>query len=218
MSNNLIEIINNMDNVDYDYMIVNIKKELDNFVFVDVVDKKFFDKFSLKKIENINKDLNRIFCVNYNYYKNDILKGFNSNEEITKQFNGDINRCRFSINNKIINNVDINELKELIKENYNEFILFCNQALYGLPCQYIQNSIINQNLFIGNYNNNENNEYNLQYNLDSTNNNLLLTSSKKLKIIQVFKNDLTVILNVIIKIHIDLKKKDNILIEFESSI
>ena len=85
-----------------------------------------------------------------------------------------------------------------------------------MPCNYIQNSIIKQNLFIGNYNNNEDKGYNLIYKIDTTKK--ILTSSKKLKIIQVFKNDLSVILNVNIKLEIDLLSKKNIIIELESSI
>ena len=87
-----------------------------------------------------------------------------------------------------------------------------------MPCNYIQNSIINQNLFVGNFNNNENKDYNLNFKIDISNNKISILSSKKLKIIQVFKNDLTVMLNVNIKIEIDIKNKSNILIELESSL
>ena len=62
--------------IDCEYIIVNMKKELDNFIFVDVVDETFFDKNALEKIENINKDLNRVIFIDYVLYKSDLLKSF----------------------------------------------------------------------------------------------------------------------------------------------
>lgn len=204
--------------IDYDYIIVNMKKELDNFIFVDVVDETFFDKNALEKIENINKDLNRVIFIDYILYKSDLLKSFENEESIEKQFDFDFNRSSFYINNSKINTIDKEYLKNTLQENYMDLLLFCNQSLYGMPCNYIQNSIINQNLFVGNFNNNENKDYNLNFKIDINNNKISILSSKKLKIIQVFKNDLTVMLNVNIKIEIDIKNKSNILIELESSL
>ena len=204
--------------IDCDYIIVNMKKELDNFIFVDVVDKTFFDKDALEKIENINKDLNRVIFIDYVLYKSDLLKTFENQESIEKQFDFDFGRSNFYLNNSKITNIDKNFLKNELKENYLDLILFCNQSLYGMPCNYIQNSIINQNLFIGNFNNNQNKDYNLNFRIDINDNKISILSSKKLKIIQVFKNDLSVMLNIDIKIEIDVKNKTNILIELESSL
>ena len=75
-----------------------------------------------------------------------------------------------------------------------------------------------QELFIGNFNNNDDIGYNLNFKIINNDNKMMLMSSKKLKIIQVFKNNLNVILNINIKIEVDLKNKSDILIEFESSI
>ena len=95
MKKNLIEIVNNTDETDYDYIIINVKKEIQNFTFVDIINNDFFNGDSMQKIDDINKELNRIFCVDYNEYKNDLLKSFTSPEEIKKQFNKDIPRCNF---------------------------------------------------------------------------------------------------------------------------
>lgn len=216
MNNNEFEI--NIDNDEYDYVIVNIKKELDNFIFVDIIDKSYFNNESLQKIENINNDLNRILSIDYNLIKNDLLKIFKNEDNILKQFDCDINRCNFYINDTIIKNPSKEDLKLLLKNNYLDFFLFCNQSLYGFPCQYIQDSIKKQDLFIGNFNNNDDKGYNLNFKIYNKDNKELFTSSKKLKIIQNFKNNLNVILDVNIKIEIDLKNKSNIFIEFESSI
>ncbi len=90
--------------------------------------------------------------------------------------------------------------------------------MYGFPCQYIQDSIKKQELFIGNFNNNDDIGYNLNFKFINKDNKMMFMSSKKLKIIQVFKNNLSVILNINIKLEVDLKNKSDILIEFESSI
>ena len=67
---------------DRDYIIVNMKKELDNFIFVDVIDETFFNNNSLEKIENINKDLNRVMFIDYTLYKNDLTKSFQNADDI----------------------------------------------------------------------------------------------------------------------------------------
>ena len=215
---NSIQFKSLIDNEDYDYIIVDIKKELDNFIFVDIIDETYFNNKSLQKIENINNDLNRILSIDYNLFKNDLLKIFKNEDNILKQFDCDINRCSFYINDKIVKKHNKEELKVLLKNNYLDFFLFCNQSLYGFPCQYIQDSIKKQELFIGNFNNNDDIGYNLNFKIINNDNKMMLMSSKKLKIIQVFKNNLNVILNINIKIEVDLKNKSDILIEFESSI
>lgn len=123
----------------------NIKnKDIDkDYVYLEKIDE--IKKINvINEIDLINKEkgesIEQYICIDYNYYINDVLNSFKSEDDIKKQFMLDIPRCKVYINNHIIDSPEI--LVDYLNLNFTKKItlkvmMLTTQAFLGLPFSII---------------------------------------------------------------------------------
>lgn len=103
------------------------------------------------KLSYIKDNLERIIVLDFNKYWNNIEKSYKNNQDIENQFNLDIVRCHFFINECPINNTQM--IKEYLYRNFNktlvnEIMMISTQVLMGTPYEIISNSIHKYNWYL----------------------------------------------------------------------
>jgi len=185
-----------------------------NFVNYDkkkkILNKEIFDEYIgtnfiiLEKISNLNvnldnllsyitKNMVRIIPLNYYEYIFDMKKSYKTKKNILNQLSKDINRTQLYVNGNLVKNVYkiYNYLESKFSQKIlHEILMICNQSIMAIPCKIIQESIKHyENYYISETSILDNCDKNLQINIDITNDKIIVTGYKNLRIAEITDTD-----------------------------
>ena len=187
----------------------------DDYIYINFVnyDKKktmlsqeIFDKYIgtnfiiLDKISSINvnlenflsyttKNIIRIIPLNYFEYIFDMKKSYKAKKDILDQLSKDINRVQLYVNGNLVKSIykiyNYLESKFSSKMVY-EILMICNQSIMAIPCRIIQKSVKHyKNYYISETSILDNCDKNLKINIDITDDDIVVTGYKNLRIAEV---------------------------------
>ena len=172
------------------------------------------------QLNYIKDNLERIIILDFNKYWNSIENSYRSYNDIKNQFEVDIIRCHFYINECPINNTDI--IQEYLVKNFNhrlvnEIMMICTQVLMGAPYEIISNSIQEYNWYLSELSQVDKNiDKQMSIYLTVNEHEIKIVGKKKLRIFTLdsFSIDKDLFL-VDILIELDLLKKNELLVKVD---